>query len=50
MEKRKALYATLTPFKKKEVRFLQPYFFQGGKWHKLGGKKNVRRAHNSTKA
>lgn len=41
MEKRKGLYATLSPFKKKEVRFLQPYFYQGGKWFKLGGKKNV---------
>lgn len=42
MGKRKAFYATLEPFKKKEVRHLQPYFLQGGKWHKLktGGRKN----------
>lgn len=47
MEKRKALYGTLTPFKKKEVRYLQPYFYQGGKWYKLGGKKNGRKTKDS---
>lgn len=41
MEKRKALYATLT-FHKKKIIYLQPYFYQGGKWFKLGGKKNGR--------
>jgi len=40
---KKKQYGTLKPFKKKEVKFLQPYYFQGGKWHKLGGKKNGRR-------
>ena len=43
MEKRKALYAIIEPFKKKKVVYLQPYFYQGGKWYKLGGKKNERR-------
>lgn len=43
MEKRKALYATIEPFKKKKVLYLQPYYYQGGKWYKLGGKKNERR-------
>lgn len=42
MEKRKALYATLEPFAKKKVVYLQPYFYQGGKWYKLGGKNNER--------
>lgn len=49
MEKRKALYATLTPFKKKKVLYLQPYYYQGGKWYKLGGKKNVSERDNSAK-
>lgn len=42
MEKRKALYATLTPFKKKKIIWLQPYFYQGGKWYKLEAQ-NVKR-------
>ena len=32
--KRKALYGTITG-PKREVKYLQPYYFQGGKWHKL---------------
>lgn len=40
MKEKKGFYATIEPFKKKEVRFLQPYFFQGGKWHKLKVKKS----------
>lgn len=48
MKKRTALSATLTPFKKKVVKYLQPYYFQDGAWHKQeelskGGKKNERR-------
>lgn len=35
MEKRKALYGTLTPFKKKVVKYLQAYYLQGGKWRKV---------------
>lgn len=42
MEKRKAFYATLEPFKKKKVIYLQPYFFQGGKWYKLNEKNSYR--------
>lgn len=37
--KRKAFTAELSG-PKKVVKYLQPYFFQGGKWHKL---KTVRR-------
>jgi hypothetical protein len=37
MEKRKSLNATLEPFKKREVKYLQPYYYQGGRWYKLGG-------------
>lgn len=52
--KNKGFYATLTPFKKKEVRYLQPYYFQNGAWHKQedlytpkkGGKKNVSKHSN----
>lgn len=50
MSKPKAVYGTLEPFKKREVKYLQPFYFQGGKWHKLGGKKNVRKRNHSPKA
>lgn len=44
MEKRKALYATLTPFKKKKVIYLDTFFYQGGKWYPLiKGGQNVKR-------
>ena len=42
MEKRKALYGTLSPLRKKETGYLQPYFYQGGKWYKLNGEKPVK--------
>lgn len=42
MNKPKGFYATLSGPKKKVI-YLQPYFYQGGKWYKLGGKKNERR-------
>lgn len=35
MSDTKKQYATLEPFKKREVRYLQPYYYQGGKWHKI---------------
>lgn len=44
MSQIKKQYATLEPFKKREVKYLQPYFYQGGKWHKLGGKKHGKKA------
>jgi hypothetical protein len=37
MKNRKGLNATLELFKKREVRYLQPYYYQGGKWYKTGG-------------
>lgn len=37
--KRKAFSADLS-VPKKEIRYLEPYYFQGGKWHKL---KNLKR-------
>lgn len=43
MAKRNSLYGTLEPLTKKKVIYLQPYYFQGGKWHKLGGKSNDKR-------
>lgn len=47
-KKVKGFYATLEPFKKKVVKYLQSYYFQDGAWHKQeelskGGKKNERR-------
>lgn len=42
MAKPKGIYAELSTGKKKVI-YLQPYYYQGGKWHKLGGKKNARR-------
>lgn len=41
MEKRKGFYAELNAGKKKVI-YLQPYFYQGGKWFKLGGKTNAK--------
>jgi len=40
--KRKALYGTVSGIKR-EVRYLQPYYYQGGKWRKL---KNEKRKSN----
>lgn len=37
--KRKPFYAEVSGIKR-EVKYLQPYYYQGGKWHKL---KTVRR-------
>lgn len=34
MEKKKGFYAVLSGQKKK-VKYLQAYYFQGGKWHKV---------------
>lgn len=33
-KKRKGLYSEMTGTRGK-VKFLQPYYYQGGKWHKL---------------
>lgn len=35
MEKRKALTATLTPFRKKKVLYLQAYYKRGARWYKV---------------
>lgn len=35
MKKKKGFYATLQPFYKKEVRYVQPYYYQDGAWHRL---------------
>lgn len=39
MKNKKGFYAEFSAGKKKVI-YLQPYFYQGGKWFKLGGKKN----------
>lgn len=46
MSQIKKQFATLGALKKKIIKYLTPYFYQGGKWFpvsKLGGKKNGRR-------
>lgn len=40
-KKRKALNATLSGFRG-TVKFLQPYYLQGGKWHKLKTDRRVK--------
>lgn len=34
MRLNKSFYAKLSLFKKREVRYVQPYYYQGGAWHK----------------
>lgn len=49
--KRKGLYATIEPFKKRVVKYLTPYYYQNGAWHKtedLG--RNLARAEAREKA
>lgn len=39
MKSKKGFFAVLEQ-PKKVVKYLQPYFYQGGKWYKLGGQSN----------
>lgn len=40
MSQNKKQYATLQSFSKKKIVYLQPYFYQNGKWYKVKGKKS----------
>jgi len=43
MKKLKGFYATLSTGKEKKVYYLQPYYYQGGKWFKVRNEKPLKK-------